>query len=408
MRTIPQELVTFKKEVQDSLENMDTKYKEIVDKIDKIIKETDAAQEGINNNYNSANKETILSSFTTVTKTFTEIKTDLNTNLSAMINKSKEIIEKVTKLEEINTEIDRQDSIISAENSKTNPSNSIVSNSTTILDEKNKEFEQVKDEAEQKLKELKDMDSSFRIKLEESKAGNLPTVTSGTFEKKYFKASNGVNVSYYIYVPNVESTKGLPINMYIHGSGEVGESVLEQGLAKQINDKEVIPQGIIICPQLKEQSDYYDSSYKQALVELTQEVVKTYQADQSRISLSGHSAGAIMNYNLVKAYPGYFSAMVPISGGEYLNSNDLAAFENIKIWAFHGDQDEHKERAGYNNVVNKTVAPLKNAGCDVELTTLKGKGHSIQNSIFNTTYQNEDNETINPLVWALQQTNNNS
>lgn len=403
MGTIPQELVTFKKEVKDSINDMDTKLKEMLDKIEKLIVSTETAQDGVNNNYNSANKAAILSSFSSVTKTFTEIKSDLNTNLSTMISKSKDVIQKVTSLEEINAEIDRQNSIINGEYGKNKPSSSVISNASSIIEAKNKEFEQVKSEAEQLLRELKDMDSSFKIKLEESASGKLPTVTSGTFEKKEFRASNGVRISYYIFVPNVESTKGLPINMYFHGSGEVGSSVLKQGLARQINEKEVIPQGIVICPQFKEQGDFYNSGWRKALVELSQEVVKTYQADQNRISLSGHSVGSMATYNLVKAYPGYFSAIVPISGGEYLENADLSVFKDTKVWAFHGEKDAHKERAGYNNVVNRTIAPLEKAGVDVELTTLYGKGHCIQNEIFDRTYQNEDGETINPLVWAFQQ-----
>lgn len=408
MGTIPQELITFKSEVQNSLDSMNSKMEEMTTKIDEVLKSTETAQEGFNSNYNSANKTAILSNFSSITKTFTEIKTDINTNLSKMLSKSKEIIDKVTKLEEINREIESQEAIIRTENSKTNPSQSVISNAKTVIDTKNGEFEKEKSEAEQIFKELKDMDSSFQIKLEDSKAQELPTVTSGTFQNASFTASNGVKVSYYIYVPNVESTKGLPVNMYIHGSGEVGGGVLNQGLAKQISKQEVIPQGIIICPQLKDQHDYYNSSYQQALVELTQEVVKTYQADQNRISLSGHSAGAIMNYNLVKAYPGYFSAMVPISGGEYLDGTDLSCFKDIKVWAFHGDRDSHTQRAGYSNVANRTIAPLKNAGYDAELTTLTGKGHGIQNNIFNATFRNKDGETINPLIWAFMQSRQNN
>lgn len=408
MGMIPQDLVTFKSEVQESLGSMNSKMEEMINKIDQVTRATEVAQDGFNSNYNSANKASILTSFSSITKTFNEIKTDLNTNLSKMLSKSKEIIDKVTKLEEINAEIEEQKSIINTENSKKEPSQSIISNAWTIINAKNNEFEQEKNDAEQMLKDLKEMDSSFKIKLEESNSTELPTVTSGTFQKNTFTASNGVKVSYYIYTPNVESTKGLPINMYIHGSGEVGGGVLNQGLAKQINTKEVVPQGIIICPQITEQRDYYNPHYQRALVELTHEVVKTYQADPDRISLSGHSAGAIMNYNLVKAYPGYFSAMVPISGGEYLDGADLSSFKDIKVWAFHGDRDSHTERAGYNNVVNRTIAPLKNAGFDAELTTLTGKGHGIQNSIFNATYQNSDGEIINPLVWAFQQSKKNN
>lgn len=415
MGTIPQELVTFKTDVQDSLGSMNSKLEEITNKIDQVIKGTETAQDGFNNNYNSANKTAILSNFSSITKTFNEIKTDVNTNLSKMLSKSKDIIDKVTKLEEINKEIESQETIISTENSKTEPSQSVISAARTVINNKNTEFEKEKSEAEKTLKDLKDMDTSFKVKLEESKPGELPVVTSGTFQKADFKASNGVRVTYYIYVPNVESTKGLPINMYIHGSGEVSDGrggevygVLTQGLAKQINKKEVIPQGIIICPQLKEQGDYYDPNYQQALVELTGEVVKTYQADPNRISLSGHSAGAIMNYNLVKAYPGYFSAIVPISGGEYLDGKDLSSFKDVKVWAFHGDRDPNKERANYQHVVGRTIGPLKNAGYDVELTTLQGQGHGIQNSIFNTTYTNKNGENINPLVWALQQSRQKS
>ena len=190
--------------------------------------------------------------------------------------------------------------------------------------------------------------------------------------------------------------------MYLHGTGEMG-NVLKRGLPLQLANKEITPSGIVICPETRKEQLYYDSNYREALIELTKSVAEEYQADTKRISLSGHSSGAILSYNLVKMAPNYFSAIVPLSGGEYLTSKDTSAFNDVSVWAFHGDKDPHTQRANYSNVINRTLKPLEESGVDTYLTTLKGKNHDIQNLVFNKKFTDKDGETINPLEWALKQ-----
>ena len=273
-----------------------------------------------------------------------------------------------------------------------------------LLNSLNSQFDTKKETALKIYEYLKSMDSTIEFEASTSSRTSMsvPKVTGGSFVERTF-TYNRYNIKYYLYVPDVQDTTGLSVNMYLNGTGEMG-NVLKRGLPKQLANKVVTPSSLVICTETRNEQLYYDDGYRDALVELTKEVVKEFNTDPNKVSLSGHSSGAILAYNLVKRYPGYFSAIVPISGGEYLKPEDTSLFSGVNVWAFHGDRDPHTMRANYNNVINKTIKPLKENGVDVQLTTLEGEGHNIQDEIFTKDYKDEYGNIINPLEWAFQQT----
>lgn len=229
--------------------------------------------------------------------------------------------------------------------------------------------------------------------------GMSGTPTYGTFEHMSYKASNGKTVDYYMYVPNygTQNVSGLPIHVYMHGSGETGGGVLKIGLPKIIQEQRINPSGIVLCLQAHTTKDFYDKNYQAAVVELTQQVAKDYGGDTNRISLSGHSMGAIAGYKMIGNYPNVFSAFVPISG---VPSN-LDSVSNVKTWAFHGSQDSNCEYKYTVSAINK----LQQTGASAYLYTFQGKGHgNVQNYTFEDEYEDENGQKINPLEWAFKQT----
>ncbi len=247
--------------------------------------------------------------------------------------------------------------------------------------------------------EYEEMLKKIQDSLKESKnyKDHIKDLKYGSFEKLSYKASNGVTIKYYLYKPDYGTeVEGLPVHMYLHGSGESGGGVLKCALPKVISNKSTTPTGIVICPQADNSNDYYRDNYLFALNELTSKISKENNGDPNKISLSGHSYGAFVGYKLVNKYPNYYSAFMPISGPGLTSD----AVKNVNVWAFHGSNDT---RVDYKTAYN-SVKKLKSNGFPAEMHTFAGSGHgSVQNYTYEGKFQREDGQIISPLEWAFEQ-----
>ena len=225
--------------------------------------------------------------------------------------------------------------------------------------------------------------------------GNL---AYGTYELKSFRASNGVEIPYYVYVPE-GAQENLPVMLYMHGGSAHGTSKsswLNYGLPNMISNREVTPQGIIICPYIR---NFEGDNIGQGLIELTNSVVNEYKADTNRISLSGHSYGAITGYKMVNNNPNYFSAFVPISGWSQANNQ---SFNNVNVWAFHGSNDNSGSTSCSG--AQKQVNYINSSGGNASMYIFKGGGHAVQGKVYEGTFMSPDGKEESPLEWALRQT----
>ena len=267
------------------------------------------------------------------------------------------------------------------------------SGNVTYYDKDDKKVDKLptKEEYEEMLKKIEEELSSKYYK------DYIQNLKYGSFKKESYTAKNGVTINYYIYKPDYGTeVEGLPVMMYMHGSGESGSGALKCGLPKFLSEKSTTPSGIVICPQAPSSSAFYKDNYLQALNELTTHIANENNGDLNKISLSGHSYGAYVGYKLVNKYPNYYSAFVPISGpGEYTE-----ALKNVNIWAFHGSNDTGVDYRAAYNAVNR----LKNNGAPAEMHTFQGAGHGgVQNYTYEKEYQREDGQVISPLEWAFEQ-----
>lgn len=223
----------------------------------------------------------------------------------------------------------------------------------------------------------------------------------GTFTLQSFTASNGVKIPYYLYLPD-KVQDGLPVMVYMHGGSSHGTSKsswTSNGLTRLIADKEVTPKGIVICPYIK---NFEGDNIAKGIRELTDSVVSNYNADTNRISVSGHSYGAITAYRIVNQNPNYFSAVVPISGYDKVTG----AFQGVDVWAFHGSKDLGSGQTNYNRAV-KAVNAINSTGGNATMYTFKGAGHSnVQNYTYKRTFLSPDGKEETVLEWALRQTKN--
>ena len=186
------------------------------------------------------------------------------------------------------------------------------------------------------------------------------------------RCDNGdITLPYYIYRP--ETNEKLPLIVFLHGAGERGNGTTElervklHGLPKYLSEGKEYP-AIILAPQCPEGAVWNNLIF--ALKELIDSVIKNYNVDVNKVSITGLSMGGFGTWEMGISYPELFSAMAPICGGGM--SWSCNRLKDIPIWAFHGDMDN--------------VVPLKNsvemvdavnkAGGSAKLTILHNVGHN--------------------------------
>ncbi len=153
------------------------------------------------------------------------------------------------------------------------------------------------------------------------------------------KGKPTVRFNYLVALPeNFSKEQSLPLVVFLHGAGERGDNVeliKKHGLAKTYEKH--IPRGfIVLSPQCPENRVW--NNVVEELMELIEFVVTEYNADRSRISVTGLSMGGFGTWEMGMTYPDYFSAMAPICGGGMEWRAGL--LKDIPIKAFHGVLDE--------------------------------------------------------------------
>ncbi len=384
MGTISSDLIKFKTDVGSKLDSINSVKDSIKEALTNYDNYNNTFKTGIDGYLNSQSKDSLMTNMTEISKSSTDIQNSLDSFLGVVISKSKEVIGLISNMEEINTKI----SALNTEDANYNSN----------LNSLNVEFDKKEEEAKKLINEMKKM--THNLKVPEKPADiALETPTGGKISKFRFTAKDGTQMDYYLYLPQgIDPTKKLPMHIYLHGFGERGNGALNHSLPKMLNEG-YAPPGIVLIPQLpsKSPTSFTLKHFQQAIIEMSNKIAQEHNVDTKRISLSGHSNGAIGGYELIQNYPGYFSAFIPISGSRMRTSN-AAAMERLKIFAFHGTNDSRipydKGLWAFNGATGNNNGSFH---------TFQGGNHSIQNSIFNNKYSFNGAPAEYPLLWAFQQ-----
>ncbi|MDD5145841.1 MAG: PHB depolymerase family esterase [Candidatus Pacebacteria bacterium] len=141
--------------------------------------------------------------------------------------------------------------------------------------------------------------------------------------------------------PDNASVK-LPALIFLHGIGERGndlELVKRYGLPKFVKEGKSFP-FLVISPQCPRDKRWEDEDVAEAVIGLLEEVVRSYPVDTSRIYLTGYSMGGQGVWELAIRYPGYFAALLPVSGRRWRNfPQSVENLRNTPIWIFHSIDD---------------------------------------------------------------------
>ncbi|MGM9596993.1 MAG: SUMF1/EgtB/PvdO family nonheme iron enzyme [Eubacteriales bacterium] len=192
-------------------------------------------------------------------------------------------------------------------------------------------------------------------------------------EISMLEGSNGI-FNYLLYTP--ENAAGdMPLIVYLHGSRSQGDDLhlLTAGddLPKYFAEGKIrdVP-AYILFPQLS--SEYSDwISVRVQLIELVTDIIRNYNIDKNKVSLTGFSMGGTGTWNIAVYYPDTFSCIAPLSGSIKTTDSNLSKLKRLKIWAFVGDEDDRI--APYYSV--DFVEAFNKAGGDAKVTVFEGASH---------------------------------
>ncbi|MCF7908495.1 MAG: dienelactone hydrolase family protein [Candidatus Omnitrophica bacterium] len=177
---------------------------------------------------------------------------------------------------------------------------------------------------------------------------------------------------YYLLVPpDYNSSKSWPLIIAFHPSTGRGSSMLDR-FTESAEKK-----GYIVAGPNSANSAYWYFSESKDVFRMIDEIKRDYSIDNSRIYLTGFSAGAIMTYYLGLKFPEKFRAIAPFSGR--LRNMEQEGFirlsrdkkQQLPVFILHGKTD---------NILNISEAVyakerLASFGYDVKLRELSGLGH---------------------------------
>lgn len=169
----------------------------------------------------------------------------------------------------------------------------------------------------------------------------------------------------------------LPLIVFLHGAGERGdpssdiEKVRVHGIPKYFCKDNGFKglRVVTLSPQCPENVTWQRLVYP--LMAYIKAAVKEYNIDEDRISITGLSMGGYGTWNMLTAFPHFFSCAAPICGGGVPWETRSADLKDFKIWAFHGIDDP----AVFVRCSLDMVEAARTAGADVTFTTFDKVGH---------------------------------
>lgn len=171
------------------------------------------------------------------------------------------------------------------------------------------------------------------------------------------------------YPKTIQSGQPLPLIVFLHGSGERGDSidlVRVHGpwyYAEHYSDFPFM----ILAPQCEEGETWEPVK----LDLLLDEIIASYPVDTSRIYLTGLSRGGFGTWDWALYRTDRFAAIAPVCGASnyhVLNANKL---KDIPVWVFHGALDDVIPVSFSAELVKK----LRSLGADVKFTVYPDAGH---------------------------------
>lgn len=192
-----------------------------------------------------------------------------------------------------------------------------------------------------------------------------------------FKASNGLKLSYWLYVPEGMKSNQ-PFLMFLHGDGEVGNanSVKNLSFNKYIMGGKYVNKLKFAYVSVVAKEPFYNTNGINTYIkELTYKIAGEYQSNMDRLSIMGFSGGAIGAWRAINAYPDLFYSGAPISC--CTSTVSYGNFKHTKIRSYVGSKES------YATCMKSMVDGINKAGGNATLSVQNGQSHSTMQGYLN-------------------------
>jgi predicted peptidase len=214
---------------------------------------------------------------------------------------------------------------------------------------------------------------------------------------------DGAEYRYQVYVPrDFQRSTPLPIILALHGGGAYGKDGLLQtqnGIARAIRlHPERFP-AIVVFPQSPPGTPWLHELGERIALTTLDKSLAEFNADASRVYLTGVSAGGNGSWYLASRHPDRFAAAIVVCGFIQAMTGVTSGVpyppivpasvadpyaviaqrvSRLPIWIFHGDADQ----AVPVEESRRMAAALKAMGADVHYTELPGVGHNAWDAAY--------------------------
>ena len=166
-------------------------------------------------------------------------------------------------------------------------------------------------------------------------------------------------ITYWVCAPADQA--GLPLVVYLHGSGERGEGALLSSLPLFVKQGTVLcNEAVLLVPQMPSAFGQW-AALDDALMKMIERTLAEYQADESRVLLVGFSMGGIGVFDLANLHRGMFSRVMSVSG-RVNDEVEPDAFATVETRIFVGTKDTNMPPQS----ALRFAQTLEDAGYDAE------------------------------------------
>ena len=208
------------------------------------------------------------------------------------------------------------------------------------------------------------------------------------------KKTESLNARYLVFSPEVKSDTALPLLIYLHGAGGVGDDI--RGIRGQVIplwqgiEKFAKTPCIVVAPQCNRRVRQGGGWIPDDLNILLQHLTATLNIDEKRIYLTGNSMGGYGAWVWGGNNPEHFAAIAPISGGigpggpkdVTPNVNKWAAnLAKVPVHAFAGGKDRVVPAERSQRMI---TAIEKAGGKEAKIRIYPDEGHNARRVAFST------------------------
>ena len=232
--------------------------------------------------------------------------------------------------------------------------------------------------------------SSLLLFVHSAAAQDVPVVR--TLEKSLQTKAPSLNPEYLVFLPKAKPQEKLPLVIYLHGAGGVGDRIgkvkgqagsLWRGIRKFGKGP-----AIVVAPQCTKKTKEGGGWIPKDLTVWLGHLKATLPVDETRIYLTGNSMGGYGAWVWGGTNPEHFAAVAPVSGGiGPAGPKDVTTkieawatnLAKVPVYAFAGGKDKvvPSERS------ERMVASIRKAGGkQVKLKIYPDEGHNARRVVY--------------------------